>query len=86
MITISGHLEFKSCDVEDHDEEHKIIIKPGDILLAEDLEGAGHVWKFLEDENGEMQPWVRCYVHLGEEYEHLISELVQTYFFNIKFF
>ena len=78
VITISGHLEFKSCDVEDHDEEHKMIIKSGDILLAEDLEGAGHVWKFLEDENGKMQPWVRCYVHLGEEYEHLISELVQT--------
>lgn len=77
VITIEGHLEFKSCDVEIHHAQHKTIIKSGDILLAEDLEGAGHIWKFLEDEYGKMHPWLRCYVHLGEEYDHLISELVQ---------
>ena len=48
----------------------------GDILLADDLEGAGHVWKFLRDDLGDMYPWIRCYVHLGEEYEHFISKLI----------
>jgi len=22
-----------------------------------------------------MHPWVRCYVHLGKEYEHFVSKL-----------
>jgi len=47
----------------------------GDILLAEDLDGAGHVWRFLRDGDNIMRPWVRCYVHLGKEYEHFISKL-----------
>ena len=75
MITLDGYLEFKSCDVDTLDQEHQTIITKGQILLADDLEGAGHVWSFLKDENGEMHPWVRCYVHLGEEYDHFISRL-----------
>ena len=76
VITLDGYLEFKSCDVDKIDEQHITIIKRGDILLADDLEGAGHVWKFLKDESGIMYPWIRCYVHLGEEYEHFISKLI----------
>lgn len=76
VITLDGYLEFKSCDVENFDTEHLTIIKRGDILLADDLEGAGHVWRFLKDDYGKMYPWVRCYVHLGEEYEHFISKLI----------
>ena len=48
VLTLSGCLEFKSCDVDEEDTEHKVTIRRGDILLAEDLEGAGHVWKFVE--------------------------------------
>ena len=48
------------------------------ILLADDLEGAGHVWQFLKDADGIMHPWVRCYVHLGEEYDHFISKLKEN--------
>ena len=55
--------------------DHQAIISKGQILLADDLEGAGHVWSFLKDKSGLMHPWVRCYVHLGEEYEHFISKL-----------
>jgi len=75
VITLDGYLEFKSCDVDELDEEHLTIIKRGDILLAEDLDGAGHVWRFLRDSDNIMHPWVRCYVHLGKEYEHFISKL-----------
>ena len=75
VITLDGYLEFKSCDVDIMDEEHQTIITKGQILLADDLEGAGHVWQFLKDKNNELHPWVRCYVHLGEEYEHLMSKL-----------
>ena len=75
VITLDGYLEFKSCDVESVDNEHLTIIRRGDILLADDLEGAGHVWQFLKDADGIMHPWVRCYVHLGEEYDHFISKL-----------
>ena len=76
VITLDGYLEFKSCDIEALDQEHQAIISKGNILLADDLEGAGHVWSFLKDEEGQMLPWVRCYVHLGEEYEHFISDLI----------
>ncbi len=75
VITLDGYLKFKSCDVDIMDEEHQTIITKGQILLADDLEGAGHVWQFLKDKNDELHPWVRCYVHLGEEYEHLMSKL-----------
>ncbi len=75
VITLDGYLEFKSCDVDTLDDEHRIIIAKGMILLADDLEGAGHIWSFLKDEKGQMRPWVRCYVHLGEEYEHFMSML-----------
>ena len=74
-IRDSGYLEFKSCDVGTFDEEHRTIIKKGDILFADDLEGAGHIWSFLKDENQKMHPWVRCYIHLGEEYKNFISRL-----------
>ena len=77
VITLGGCLEFKSCDVEVHKSRHITIIKPGDVLLAEDLDGAGHVWRFLPDDNGNLSPWMRCYVHLGEEYDHLVSQLVE---------
>ena len=33
VLTLSGCLEFKSCDVDTEDEEHKVIIRRGDILF-----------------------------------------------------
>jgi len=76
VLTLSGCLEFKSCDVAEEDAEHKVTIRRGDILLAEDLEGAGHVWTFAESSDGNFYPWIRCYIHLGEEYDHFVSQLV----------
>ena len=76
VLTLSGCLEFKSCDVDEEDAEHKVTIRRGDILLAEDLEGACHVWKFVESSDGNFYPWIRCYIHLGEEYDHFVSQLI----------
>ena len=76
VITLDGHLEFKSCDVDVMDEDHQTIISKGQILLADDLEGAGHVWRFIRDKNGDLRPWIRCYIHLGEEYDHFMSRLI----------
>ena len=76
VITLGGNLEFKSCGVDKEDPEYKVMICPGDILLAEDLEGKDHVWRFVEDSSGNLQPWERCYIHLGEEYDHFVSQLV----------
>ena len=70
VLTLSGCLEFKSCDVTEEDAEYKVTIRRGDILLAEDLEGAGHVWKFIESSDGNFYPWVRCYIH-PVSYTHL---------------
>ena len=75
VITLEGILEFKSCDIDILDMERQTIITKGQILLADDLVGAGHVWSFLKNKDGKMLPWVRCYLHLGEEYEHFISRL-----------
>lgn len=76
VITLDGHLEFKSCDVDVMDDDHQTIISRGQILLADDLEGAGHVWRFIRDKNGDLRPWIRCYIHLGEEYDHFMSRLI----------
>ena len=34
--------------------------------------------EIFKDEKGEMFPWLRCYIHLGEEYEHFIQKLDNT--------
>ena len=56
VITLSGTLEFENRAGETQ------MIRPGDILLAEDTTGGGHKWRLVDD-----QPWRRCYVHLEPE-------------------
>jgi len=56
VITLTGTLEFTNRMGDTQ------IIRPGDILLAEDTTGGGHKWKLIDD-----QPWRRCYVHLDQE-------------------
>ena len=56
VITLSGTLEFENRAGDTQ------MIKPGDILLAEDTTGGGHKWRLVDD-----QPWRRCYVHLEPE-------------------
>ena len=53
VITLSGTLEFATRDGE------TFIIRPGDVLLAEDHIGTGHKWRLIDD-----QPWRRAYVVL----------------------
>jgi hypothetical protein len=53
VITLSGTLDFKT-----RGGQH-FLLKPGDILLAEDTSGGGHTWKLVDD-----QPWRRVYVVL----------------------
>jgi quercetin dioxygenase-like cupin family protein len=54
VITLSGTLDFQT-----RKGEH-FILKPGDILLAEDTTGGGHSWRLVDDE-----PWRRVYVILA---------------------
>ncbi len=56
VITLAGMLDFQT-----HLGGH-FIIKPGDILLAEDTTGRGHSWKLVDDE-----PWRRAYVIIGDD-------------------
>ena len=53
MITLTGVLEFKTAA------GATFVIRPGDILLAEDTIGSGHSWRLTDD-----QPWRRAYVIL----------------------
>jgi quercetin dioxygenase-like cupin family protein len=53
VITLRGTLDFQT-----RDGEH-FLIRPGDILLAEDTAGSGHSWRLTDD-----QPWRRAYVVL----------------------
>src|ERR1700752_4078062 len=48
VITLSGTLDFET-----RSGEH-FILRPGDILLAEDTSGGGHKWKLVDQE-----PWRR---------------------------
>ena len=56
VITLSGTLEFKTAS------GATFLIRPGDILLAEDTTGSGHSWRLTDD-----QPWRRAYVIIGPE-------------------
>ncbi|HUC52188.1 MAG TPA: hypothetical protein VMA30_22590 [Xanthobacteraceae bacterium] len=53
VITLSGTLDFET-----RSGKH-FILRPGDILLAEDTIGSGHKWKLVDQE-----PWRRVYVVL----------------------
>ena len=53
VITLSGTLDFQT-----REGEH-FLIRPGDILFAEDTVGSGHSWRLTDD-----QPWRRAYVVL----------------------
>jgi quercetin dioxygenase-like cupin family protein len=53
VITLSGTLEFTTRDGE------TFVVRPGDVLLAEDNAGSGHKWRLIDD-----QPWRRAYVVL----------------------
>jgi quercetin dioxygenase-like cupin family protein len=56
VITISGTLDFQT-----REGEH-FLIRPGEILFAEDTVGSGHSWRLTDD-----QPWRRAYVVLQPE-------------------
>ncbi len=51
VITLSGTLEFETKS------GATFVIRPGDILLAQDNTGSGHTWRLIGDE-----PWRRAYV------------------------
>jgi len=51
VITLAGVLEFTTVGGE------RFIIRPGEILLAEDNTGSGHKWRLINDE-----PWKRAYI------------------------
>ena len=55
VITLTGTVEFTFGNGE------VLVVNPGDIFLANDLEGKGHKWQILGDE-----PWRRLYVHLDK--------------------
>ena len=53
VITLSGTLRFETRDGE------TFLLRPGDILLAEDTAGSGHRWSLVDE-----QPWRRAYAVL----------------------
>jgi quercetin dioxygenase-like cupin family protein len=53
VITLAGTLEFTTRDGE------QFILRPGDVLVAEDNVGSGHKWRLIDD-----QPWRRAYIVL----------------------
>jgi quercetin dioxygenase-like cupin family protein len=54
VLTLSGTLEFKTRRGD------QFVIRPGDVLLAEDTAGSGHSWRLVDAE-----PWRRAYVILA---------------------
>lgn len=55
VITLSGTLEFKTFTGQ------TFLIRPGDMLLAEDTTGSGHSWRLIDS-----APWRRAYVVIGD--------------------
>jgi quercetin dioxygenase-like cupin family protein len=56
VITLSGTLDFWTRG------GAHFLLRPGDVLLAEDTAGGGHSWRLIDDE-----PWRRAYVVLAPE-------------------
>jgi hypothetical protein len=54
VITLSGALEFETRS------GATFTLRPGDILLAEDVTGGGHRWRLIDGD-----PWRRVYVALA---------------------
>lgn len=55
VITLAGVLEFATLGGE------TFVLRPGDVLLAEDHTGSGHKWRLINDD-----PWKRAYVIFKE--------------------
>lgn len=62
VLTLSGTLEFSTAS------GATFMIRPGDVLLADDTTGSGHSWRLVDD-----QPWRRAYVVVGPEVATLFS-------------
>lgn len=56
VITIKGNIKFKVTD------GSTFMIKPGTVLLAEDLKGKGHSWDMVKSKQ-----WERLYVPISDE-------------------
>ena len=56
VITLSGTLEFRTAT------GATFLIRPCDLLLAEDTSGTGHSWRLMDD-----KPWRRAYVIIGPD-------------------
>jgi len=55
VVTLTGTIEFTFGNGE------VLLVKPGDVFLAADVEGRGHKWRIVGDE-----PWRRLYVHIDK--------------------
>lgn len=62
VLTLSGTLEFSTAS------GASFTIHPGDVLLADDLNGSGHSWRLVDD-----QPWRRAYIIVGPEVADLFT-------------
>lgn len=63
VLTLSGTLEFRTAS------GATFIIRPGDVLLADDTTGSGHSWRLIDD-----QPWRRAYVVVGRDVMDLFEK------------
>lgn len=54
VVTLAGDLSFSTRDGE------QFALRPGDVLLAEDVSGSGHQWQLQGSD-----PWRRMYVVLA---------------------
>jgi len=55
VVTLTGTIEFTFGNGE------VLLVKPGDVFLAADVEGRGHKWRIVGDES-----WRRLYVHIDK--------------------
>ncbi|QJD98106.1 hypothetical protein HH214_20610 [Mucilaginibacter robiniae] len=58
VINLCGTLEFTTFKGE------TFILKPGEVLLAQDTTGSGHKWRLIDD-----SPWQRAYVVFSPDTE-----------------
>jgi hypothetical protein len=67
VLTLGGTLQFETRS------GATFIIRPGDVLLAEDTAGSGHRWRIIGSE-----PWRRAYVVLPPSLDAHFTPTSQT--------
>lgn len=80
VTTLSGCVEFELCNAALEGTGEKIVVRPGDLLLAEDSKGPAHAWRIVQCglKADTLAPWNRMYLDISnnETYNAFLQDVL----------